>query len=378
MNLPGHILLLMDRLEEKNFQAWAVGGCVRDALLGKQPQDYDLCTDALPEQTRELFGDFPLVLAGMKHGTVGVVTQAGVVEITTFRTEGDYGDCRHPGWVRFVPTLRQDLARRDFTVNAMAYNPKQGLCDPFGGRQDLVTGTLRAVGEPEKRFREDALRILRGVRFSVTYRLTPEKETERAMLSLAPALESLARERVFAELSKLLPPAKAEDFLRFKPVLTGAVEEFSNFSETSRLPEDLPLRLAALLARGDARKAMTGLKAPAALTGEVCFFAENLDISLENPWELVAQYGKSQILRLLLLRQAFGLDPGPTQWESIPDVTLKNLAVSGKDLLELGYTPGKELGNVLKELLFAVLQNRVPNEKPALLSLLSHPVFPKV
>lgn len=378
MDLPLDVRNCIEALEGASFATYAVGGCVRDHLLGLIPQDFDLCTAALPHEIQAVFHDRTLVLAGVKHGTVGVVGPDGVVEITTFRTEGDYGDCRHPGWVCFVPTLRQDLARRDFTVNAMAYNPKQGLCDPFGGRQDLVTGTLRAVGEPEKRFREDALRILRGVRFSVTYRLTPEKETEKAMLSLAPALESLARERVFAELSKLLPPAKAEDFLRFKPVLTGAVGEFSNFSETSRLPEDLTLRLAALLARGDARKAMTGLKAPAALTGEVCFLAENLDISLENPWELVAQHGKSRILRLLLLRQAFGLDPGPVQWESIPDVTLKNLAVSGKDLLELGYTPGKELGNVLKELLFAVLQNRVPNEKPALLSLLSHPVFPKV
>ena len=181
MVLPDSVLALIDRLETAGFPTYAVGGCVRDMLLGSTPQDYDLCTAALPEQTESVFSDYSLVLAGKKHGTVGVITPDGVVEITTFRTEGGYGDNRHPDWVKFVPDIREDLARRDFTVNAMAWSPRRGFADPFGGQADLQAGILRAVGDPATRFREDSLRILRGVRFSVRFRLQPEAATKEAM-----------------------------------------------------------------------------------------------------------------------------------------------------------------------------------------------------
>ena len=161
MHLPDCVQGCLDRLEKAGFPAYVVGGCVRDAYLGLSPSDYDMCTAALPEETEAVFSDHRLVLAGKKHGTVGVVTEDGVVEITTFRTEGNYRDNRHPDWVRFVPDINADLARRDFTVNAMAYSPARGYADPFGGRGDLDAGILRAVGEPERRFREDSLRILR-------------------------------------------------------------------------------------------------------------------------------------------------------------------------------------------------------------------------
>ena len=170
MYIPNSVLELMDRLEERGHECWAVGGCVRDWLMGIAPHDYDCCTAATPEEMQAIFADRQLVLAGLKHGTVGVVTESGVVEITTFRTEGGYADSRHPDWVHFVRNLREDLARRDFTVNAMAYSPRRGLSDPFGGREDLKRGLLRAVGEPERRFREDALRILRGLRFAARFR----------------------------------------------------------------------------------------------------------------------------------------------------------------------------------------------------------------
>ena len=147
MILPSYIRECLDALENAGFAAYAVGGCVRDACLGLAPQDFDLCTAALPEQTEAVFAHRKLVLAGKKHGTVGVVTDFGVVEITTFRTEGTYNDNRHPDWVDFVTDIEQDLARRDFTVNAMAWSPKRGFADPFGGRADLESRTLRAVGE---------------------------------------------------------------------------------------------------------------------------------------------------------------------------------------------------------------------------------------
>ena len=193
MFLPEYVKNCIDRLENAGFAAYAVGGCVRDDLLGLVPHDYDLCTAAAPADIKAIFSDFPLILAGEKHGTVGVITDGGVIEITTFRTEGGYEDNRHPQWVEFVDHIEGDLARRDFTVNAMAYSPTRGFADPFGGREDLQNRLLRAVGDAETRFEEDALRILRGVRFAVRFHLTPEEKTLRAMLGKAALMENLAR-----------------------------------------------------------------------------------------------------------------------------------------------------------------------------------------
>ena len=210
MFLPENVLLCMQVLEQANFKVYAVGGCVRDALLGLQPHDYDLCTNATTGEMAQLFSRYTLVRSGEKHGTVGVVVDNEVIEITTFRTEGGYVDGRHPDWVRFVDNLQEDLARRDFTINAMAYCPAEGYVDPFGGAEDLKKGILRTVGAPAERFSEDALRILRGVRFAVRYHLSVDPDTQTAMEALSPTMEKLARERVFDELCKLLPLVKAE------------------------------------------------------------------------------------------------------------------------------------------------------------------------
>ena len=266
MHLPHYVTQCLDALENAGFAAYAVGGCIRDACLGLTPHDFDLCTAALPEETEEVFADRRLVLAGKKHGTVGIVTDFGVVEITTFRTEGAYQDYRHPDWVAFVPEIEKDLARRDFTVNAMAWSPKRGFADPFGGREDLKNHVLRAVGDPEIRFQEDSLRILRGVRFAVRYGLTVEHETEKAMHSQAFLMDNLARERVFDELCKLLPLVNASDLQRFAPILAQVIPElgpmigfdqrsphhaYHLFTHTAHVtagvPGDLTLRWAALL-----------------------------------------------------------------------------------------------------------------------------------
>lgn len=266
MKLPEAVRSCMDALERAGYAAYAVGGCVRDALLGLTPHDYDLCSSATPSQMRQVFAGCRLVLAGEKHGTVAVITEDGPVEITTFRTEGGYRDSRHPDWVAFVPTIAEDLARRDFTVNAMAYSPTRGFADPFGGRADLENHVLRAVGDPAARFREDALRILRGARFAVRFRLTPEPETAQAMFSLAPLLDKLAKERIFDELCKLILVADADGLLQFAPILAQAIPELAptlDFDQrspyhaydlfthiayvTEAVPKTLPLRWAALL-----------------------------------------------------------------------------------------------------------------------------------
>ena len=197
------------------------------------------------------------------------------MEITTYRTEGDYTDRRHPGWVRFVPTVEEDLARRDFTVNAMAYSPLRGLADPFGGRADLENRVLRAVGDPWLRFREDALRILRGVRFSLRYRLTPEKRTLQAMEELAPLLHQLARERVFDELCKLIPLATTQDLLLYQPVLEQVLP-LENYvaaaTAAGALPADNTLRWAALLCFSQAapQEVLTTLRSPGEFKKAVC------------------------------------------------------------------------------------------------------------
>ena len=266
MMLPQAVQYCIQSLEAAGYQGFAVGGCVRDSLLGFIPADYDLCTDAKPDEICEVFSAHQLLHHGQKHGTVGVVLDEQVYEITTFRTEGDYADARHPGWVAFVPNVEEDLARRDFTVNAMAYNPRQGYIDPFGGQADLQNKILRTVGDPEARFREDALRILRGARFSARFGLTPEPATLTAMNKLAPLMENLTRERVFEELCKLICSATAEDQGEFASLLTQVIPElapsvgfeqrsphhrYDVFTHTAHVveavPQELPLRWAALL-----------------------------------------------------------------------------------------------------------------------------------
>lgn len=204
MDWPGEVKSLLARLEDAGFEAWAVGGCVRDSLLGRTPTDWDVCTNALPSQIRQVFRGQKLVLTGEKHGTVGVVCGKKVYEITTYRTDGAYRDSRHPSEVRFVATLQEDLARRDFTVNAMACHPLRGLADPFGGRTDLADRHIRCVGSARERFCEDALRILRGMRFAAQLDFFIEDETRAAMLACADRLRRISAERIYTELTRLL------------------------------------------------------------------------------------------------------------------------------------------------------------------------------
>ena len=201
---------LLARLHGAGYAAYAVGGCVRDGLLGRTPQDWDLCTSARPEQVLALFGEGQCIPTGLQHGTVTIKYGGQLYETTTFRTEGAYTDGRHPDEVHFVPDVRQDLARRDFTINAMAYNDAEGLIDPFGGQQDLQQGILRAVGVPHQRFTEDALRILRLYRFAARFGFAIDPPTGQAARALCAHLDCVSVERIEEELSKLLEaPAPA-------------------------------------------------------------------------------------------------------------------------------------------------------------------------
>lgn len=201
---------LLDTLHRAGYAAYVVGGCVRDSLLGLTPHDWDLCTSALPQQVMELFGVQRCIPTGLQHGTVTVKQSGALYEITTFRTEGTYTDGRHPDEVHFVPDVREDLARRDLTINAMAYNEKEGLVDPFGGQADLQSGIVRAVGVPRQRFTEDALRILRLYRFAARFGFAIDPPTAQAAQELCAHLDCVSVERIEEELAKLLAaPAPA-------------------------------------------------------------------------------------------------------------------------------------------------------------------------
>ncbi len=204
IEIPAAPAQLLRRLNDADFEAYAVGGCVRDALLGITPHDWDICTSAKPEQVLSLFSDCNVAKTGLQHGTVMVIVGGEGCEITTFRTEGSYSDHRHPDEVRFVSSLQEDLARRDFTINAMAYHPDRGVVDYFGGREDLRAGIIRCVGDPNERFQEDGLRILRALRFAARFGFRLEERTGQAMHENKELLDEIAAERIFAELKGFL------------------------------------------------------------------------------------------------------------------------------------------------------------------------------
>ena len=237
---PGAAALL-DALHRAGFAAYAVGGCVRDSLLGLAPHDWDLCTAARPEQVMELFGEKQCIPTGLQHGTVTVKRDGRLYEITTFRTEGSYSDGRHPDSVAFVPDVREDLARRDFTINAMAYSAEEGLCDPFGGQEDLARGVVRAVGEPLRRFEEDALRILRLYRFAARFGFVIDEATEAAAKQLAAHLDCVSVERIEEELNKLLSAPKPGAYLE-PEVLAFVLPELppDDLSEAREIIDALP------------------------------------------------------------------------------------------------------------------------------------------
>lgn len=214
ITVPNDVVRLLDRLEAHGHTAWLVGGCVRDAWYGRVPKDYDIASDATPEEVEVVFPAETKVRIGRAFGTVGVHTGRRLVEITTFREESDYADGRHPSRVQYASDVLTDLARRDFTMNAMAWHPRRGWKDPFGGRRDLEAGVLRAVGSAEQRIAEDALRILRAVRFAHRFQLETDPALLRACREQARSLRRISRERITAEVEQMLVAAKPSDAMR--------------------------------------------------------------------------------------------------------------------------------------------------------------------
>lgn len=391
---PGAAALLT-RLHAAGHAAYAVGGCVRDSLLGQTPHDWDLCTSATPEQVLELFGEAHCIPTGLQHGTVTVKHGGELYEITTFRTEGAYSDGRHPDHVAFVPDVKEDLARRDFTINAMAYNAEEGLIDPFGGQSDLAAGIVRAVGEPQRRFEEDALRILRLYRFAARFGFAIDPATGQAARALCRHLDCVSEERIAEELSRLLAAPAPGAYLEAEVLAVIFPElEAAELPESRRIldalepgMEHVPVRLAALLCplgEAGARAALKRLKCSNALTGTVATLVREAAAGMPGAAltltarRFLSRYDLATITDLTALCSA----RHPEQAEAFAALQqeaarlvetnaccrINQLAVNGRDLMDAGIRPGPGLRRVLDALLEQVLTGQLPNEKAALLA----------
>ena len=391
---PGAAALLT-RLHAAGHAAYAVGGCVRDSLLGQTPHDWDLCTSATPEQVLELFGEAHCIPTGLQHGTVTVKQGGELYEVTTFRTEGAYSDGRHPDHVAFVPDVKEDLARRDFTINAMAYNAEEGLIDPFGGQSDLAAGIVRAVGEPQRRFEEDALRILRLYRFAARFGFAIDLATGQAARALCRHLDCVSEERIAEELSRLLAAPAPGAYLEAEVLAVIFPElDAAELPESRRIldalepgMEHVPVRLAALLCplgEAGARAALRRLKCSNALTGTVATLVREAAAGMPGAAltltarRFLSRYDLATITDLTALCSA----RHPEQAEAFAALQqeaarlvetnaccrINQLAVNGRDLMDAGIRPGPGLRRVLDALLEQVLTGQLPNEKAALLA----------
>lgn len=385
---------LLDTLHRAGYAAYVVGGCVRDSLLGLTPHDWDLCTSALPQQVMELFGAQRCIPTGLQHGTVTVKQSGALYEITTFRTEGTYTDGRHPDEVHFVPDVREDLARRDLTINAMAYNEKEGLVDPFGGQADLQSGIVRAVGVPRQRFTEDALRILRLYRFAARFGFAIDPPTAQAAQELCAHLDCVSVERIEEELAKLLSAPAPAAYLNEK-ILDVVLPELSPEALAAAKPvvdacpagaENLPIRLAALLlslGEDGIRRTLKRLRCSNALIEEAAVLVREavpgVPVSLNSyARRLLGKYNLCTVQRLAALGTA--LQPERSaDFAALSELAeqldvdgvccrVSQLAVNGRDLMAAGVPAGPGIRKVLEALLDGVIREEYPNERQALLA----------
>lgn len=392
---------LLGALRRAGFEAYVVGGCVRDSLLGRTPGDWDICTSARPEQVRTVFSAYRQILTGEKHGTVAVIVGGTPYEITTYRVDGQYHDSRHPDAVQFVPQVQPDLARRDFTINAMAYSAEEGLIDPFGGQKDLARGLVRAVGVPHQRFTEDALRILRLYRFAARFGFEIDPATGQAARELCTHLDCVSIERITEELTRLLAAPKPGTWMEpavfavvlpelFTPENAPRFEAARAIIDT--LPEGLPevsARLAALLlplGEQGTRKALKQLRCSNALIEEVTTLVREAGLVPEEKTaaraiqarRLLGRLEPDTLRRLLALCAAHRPEQaaafaalqtaaGRLQAENAC-CRVGQLAVNGRDLMALGAKPGPGLRGQLEALLEAVITGQLPNERKALLA----------
>lgn len=383
---PEYVLRVLDALEHAGFESWAVGGCVRDALLGRAPHDWDVCTLATPPEMRRALAGFHLVDTGEKHGTLTAVVGGEPVEITTFRADGAYTDHRRPDGVSFVRNLREDLARRDFTVNAMACHPVRGLADYFGGQEDLRRGLIRCVGDADERFTEDGLRLLRALRFAARFRFAIEAETARALRRNRGLLKWIARERVLSELRGTLLAQGAPEILAAYPeVIAAAVPEMETEGEAwtcalaalREAPPEFSVRLALFVNERNAAELLANLKTDSRTRDDVLALTrrqgDEPPRDLPGARRLLFALGESRARMLCEMWRAQGREGAQEAAAQVEAAlarqdcyTQAQLKIGGRQLTALGLR-GVAVGETLRALLFAVMDERVENEEDALL-----------
>jgi len=373
MEIPGFVQSVLDTLNKAGHEAYIVGGCVRDVLMGKEPNDWDVCTSALPEETKAAFSGWQTIDTGLKHGTVTVLLEGNPVEITTYRIDGEYEDGRHPKAVEFTRSLKEDLARRDFTINAMAYHPDKGIIDPYDGRDDLRRGYICCVGEPRKRFQEDALRIMRGLRFAATLKFAIDSDTADAMYMEKERLQDISKERINVELSKLLMGDHADQIVRqYMDVLEMAAEGIQlPQADISAFPPALAIRLAEVFPK-DTGKYLRLLKYDGNTIrwSRVLSRLRNSPAPTEPKKEMVKFLHKhGETITAMHYARAGEEELATLGWllEQNPCYRVQDLDISGHDLIEAGIDSGPVLGYTLKHLLDLVMEEEIPNEKNALL-----------
>lgn len=428
MNIPEPARKIIDRLNEHGYEVYVVGGCVRDMILKREPGDWDITTSARPEQVKALFTR--TLDTGIQHGTVTIMVGKEGYEVTTFRVDGDYTDGRHPDTVTFTPSLEEDLKRRDFTINAMAYNHNTGLVDIFGGREDIDRKVIRCVGNPTERFTEDALRILRAIRFSAQLGFEIEDATRQAITQIAPNLIHVSKERIQVELTKLLLSDRPEAMkLVYETGISPYVSE--TFHKMGEMIGDMPvtvpakksLRWALFLRKGTPEQAVRILRdlkldndtiyqvkvltgwIERSICGEIALPDEKTDemCTRENAAELEfmpGAEGKPQIRKVmsqmepelfddllnikLCLAKAAAKDSQSVAVRQLEKIcalrdeiradgnciSLKMLAVTGNDLIKAGMKPGKEVGQTLHHFLELVLEEPEKNTKEYILETL--------
>lgn len=386
---------VLERLEDSGYKAYLVGGCLRDMMMGRQPHDFDIATSAEPETVMSIFSDFEVIPTGIKHGTVTVMIDGEPIEITTFRKDSDYSDGRRPDSITFTDKIEDDLSRRDFTINAMAFGLDGEIVDPFGGKSDIKSRVIRTVGSAEDRFSEDGLRILRAIRFASVLGFTIERETKEAIHKLSRMLDKVSFERVFSEMSKIIlskmPSVQFREFKdvfsRVAPELAG-IKDFEHTLETlDRVEPEIALRFTALLHTLGEEKAdsvLRKLKSDGVtiqkVTKLVRFFDTDIDSSKVAVKKLMSEMGESDFFSLIKLKIAD--DPEKTiEFEKAKQIAekvitdkecfkLKDMAVKGDDLIKSGIAMGPEIGKTLSMLLDKVISEEVANDKDSLMQII--------
>lgn len=385
MDIPQDVQQVIRTIESAGYTAWAVGGCVRDSLLNKKPKDYDVASSCPPEYVCRLFKK--CAKTGIKYGTVTVITDTVPVEVTVYRRESGYSDSRHPDSIAFAEDITTDLSRRDFTINAMAWHPERGLCDPFGGKDDIESRVIRAVGDPNVRFDEDALRVLRCLRLASGLDFDVESRTLGAVIKKAPALANISAERVRDELVKLISgsrPELAEVVIQAGGFSHVGIEKISNPKLLRRLPPAKPVRIAGLLwcclddrARQTIKKTLSSLRVDNWTIFTVCSLISEMTRPLpKNSVELKKRFSHlppHEWENLLALRTVLLKEENRYLNEMLAQAAAEPwnrsmLAVSGHDLAKLGIEC-RDTGRVLKKLLEKVIREPELNDHDTLMNI---------